>query len=257
MYALITGAAQGIGKAIADQLGKRNFNLLLIDMDEDKLKTTVSELATKYSVEVLYLVQDLSEVGFHTKIFEWSKPLHGNLQVFVNNAGYGLHGAFEKLPLEQQINMLQVNILSMVTLTSLFIPILKKINTSYLLNVSSTTAYQAIPYLTTYAASKAFVLSFTRGLQYELKDSNLSVSCLCPGSTDTNFVNRAGMNDRIKKKAKQFNMTPEQVANYSVDRLFRKRIEIIPGFLNQLNSFVPRFLPKRFIEKFAGKLYSP
>lgn len=255
MYALITGAARGIGKAIAVELAALHYDVILVDFDEYKLSNTAAELQDVYGTTAVAIHQDLSEVDCHTNIFEKTLPYHDKLHIVVNNAGYGLSGAFDKLSLDEQVNMIQVNLLAMVKLTSVFIPVLKGNENTYLVNVGSTTAYQSIPYLAVYAASKAFVLSFTRSLQYELKSSNVSVSCVCPGSTDTDFVNRAGMNDRVKKMAQAVNMTAEQVAKQTVKNMLERKVEIIPGFLNKLNSLVPRMIPKRIIESIAANIY--
>ncbi len=126
-----------------------------------------------------------------------------------------------------------------------------------MLNVGSTTCYQSIPYFNIYAASKAFVYSFTRGLRFELRNTPVSVSLLVPGSTDTNFVHRARMTEATKKAAEKFNMSPDVVAKIAVRGLFRGKAEIIPGFSNKLHAFFPRFVPKRLVEKLGANIYKP
>jgi short-subunit dehydrogenase len=177
--------------------------------------------------------------------------------VVVNNAGYGLNGRFEELSVKDQLNIIDVNIRAQVSISHTFIPILRSFPRSYLLNVGSTTAFQTVPFLNIYAASKAFVLSFTRGLRFELRQSPISVSCLIPGSTDTDFVNRAGMGLKTLRIADRFNMTPEKVAKIAVKGLFAGKAEIIPGFTNRLNGFLPKFFPKIFVEKIAAGIYEP
>jgi short-subunit dehydrogenase len=127
---------------------------------------------------------------------------------------------------------------------------------SYLLNVSSTTAYQAVPTMSIYAATKAFVLSFTRGLRYELQDSQVSVSCLSPGATDTDFSTRAKMNEGLKATANKVNMTPEAVAKIAINGLFNQNAEIIPGFINAFSAKMTAFTPKSLVEKIAGGIYT-
>jgi len=254
-YALITGAAKGIGRAIAEELAIRNFNLLLVDMDVDQLYASAKQLERQYAVEVLPLHIDLSQEDAAEQVLNFTRPYHKELNVVINNAGYGLNGAFENISLSEQLNIIDVNIKAVVKLSYAYIPLLKKFNNGFLLNVASTTAYQTVPYLNVYASTKAFVLSFTRGLRHELRNSSLSVSCLSPGSTDTDFVNRAGMSEATKKIAARYNMTPQAVAGIAVTGLFKGVPEIVPGFTNKLNAFLPKFFPKWLVEKIAGNIY--
>jgi short-subunit dehydrogenase len=256
-YALVTGAANGIGKAIAFQLAGQGYDLLLVDIDQDLLTDCAAQAFTKYNRRVEYKVVDLASERAAADIFAWSQPFHPYLTILVNNAGYGLHGPFSQLSLDEQLEMLRVNILAVVRLSHIFIPVLKDRERSYLLNVSSTTAYQSVPFLTMYSASKVFVLSFTRSLRRELEGTPVSVSCLCPGSTDTNFVHRARMNDRVKATAIKFNMTPARVAEYAVNGMFSNKTEIIPGFINKLNAWLPRYFNKSLAEKVALRIYKP
>ncbi|HMO63224.1 MAG TPA: SDR family oxidoreductase [Ferruginibacter sp.] len=254
-YAIVTGAAKGIGKAIAFELAKRNYNLILIDIDEKGLLDTANDFITHKNIDVQYLHIDLCSAGAAEHIFKLTRPYHEKINVVVNNAGFGLNGAFEQLPLDEQLDIIDLNIKAQVKLSHLFIPVLKQKEKSYLLNVGSTTAYQSVPYLNIYAASKAFVLSFTRSLRYELRNTNVSVSCLSPGSTDTNFVYRASMSEKTIRIAQKFYMTPEKVADIAVKQLFKGKAEIIPGFSNKINAYLPKFFPKRFVEKIAASIY--
>jgi short-subunit dehydrogenase len=256
-YALVTGAAKGIGKAIAGELARRRYQLLLIDLDNDGLNNTAATLATDYNAVVHTLHLDLSTPGALQTIQQWTSPYHENLTVVINNAGYGINGAFEELTLSEQLNIIDVNIKAQVSISHAYLPVLRTHGRSYLLNVGSTTAYQTVPYLNIYAASKAFVVSFTRGLRYELRHSPVSVSCLSPGSTDTDFVNRARMGNSIRKTANRLNMTPESVAIIAINGLFKGHAEIIPGFTNKLNAFLPKFFPKRLVERIGGNIYQP
>ncbi|RBL88818.1 SDR family NAD(P)-dependent oxidoreductase [Chitinophaga flava] len=256
-YALVTGAAKGIGKAIAAELAQRNYHLLLIDINEASLYDTAAAIAAQYHVNVHTLHQDLSHPDALQKITTWTSEWHDQLNVVVSNAGYGLNGAFENISLEEQFNIIDVNIKAQVGLSYAYIPVLRRFPKAYLLNLASTTAYQTVPYLNIYAATKAFALSFTRGLRYELRHSPISVSALSPGSTDTDFVNRARMGDSTRKLADRFNMTPESVARTAINGLFRGKAEIVPGFINKLNAFLPKFFPKSLVEKIAGNIYEP
>ncbi|MCW3467342.1 SDR family NAD(P)-dependent oxidoreductase [Chitinophaga nivalis] len=256
-YALVTGAAKGIGKAIAARLAEKNYHLLLVDIDADNLRETATELAAQYHVNVHTLHQDLSHPDVLQQVLAWSTPYHDHLTVVVNNAGYGLNGAFETLSLTEQFNVIDVNIKAQVGLSYAYIPVLRQFPKAYLLNVASTTAYQTVPYLNIYASTKAFALSFTRGLRHELRHSTISVSALSPGSTDTDFVNRARMGSHTRSIANRFNMTAASVGKIAVDGLFKGKAEIIPGFTNKLNAWLPKFFPKAFVERIAGNIYEP
>lgn len=256
-YALVTGAAKGIGKAIAKELAARGYDLLITDIDEKNLTITEKEISKTYYRDVHSLELDLSEPDAAETILYWTQPFHKNLSIVVNNAGYGLNGSFTDIPLEKQLNIIDVNIKAQLKIAHAFIPVLKQFPKAHLLNVGSTTSYQSVPYLSIYAASKAFVISFTRSLRYELRNSGIVVSVLSPGSTDTDFVNRANMTERTKNTAKKFNMTADEVGKIAVEGLLKGKAEIIPGFTNKLNAYLPKFFPKAFVEKIAGNIYEP
>jgi short-subunit dehydrogenase len=178
------------------------------------------------------------------------------INILVNNAGYGIWGKFEKADIVHTQEMMQVNMMIPVILTHHLLPILQKSSASYILNVASTAAYQAVPTLSVYAASKAFVVLFSRGLRKELAGTSTSVTCLSPGTTDTNFMHAAGMdNPSLIKKAKKVSMSAESVAKFAVKGMFNKKAEIIPGWLNKISVALTYFVPKTLTEKIAGDLY--
>ena len=256
-YALVTGAAKGIGRGIAKELARKDFDLLLVDLDETGLAATKKEIESTSGSLVYTLHLDLSAPDALKQLISWTSIWHDELQVVINNAGFGLNGAFEQLTLNEQLNIIDVNIKAQVSLSHAYIPVLKQRSQAFLLNVGSTTAFQTVPYLNIYAASKAFVVSFTRGLRFELRNTPISVSVLIPGSTDTDFVNRARMTEAVKKTAEKFNMSPELVGKIAVRGMFKGKAEIIPGFTNKLHAFFPRFFPKLFVEKIAANIYGP
>jgi len=253
-YALVTGASKGIGKSIALLLAQKGYNLLLIARSEAELNALSAIITSTHHVDVRYHAADLSNAGAAAEIAAWYTGLAIPISILVNNAGYGQWGNFDELPLPNQMAMMRVNIDAVVGLSHYFIPFLKLQQQAYILNVCSTAAYQAVPTMAIYAASKAFVLSFSRALRYELKNTSLSVSCLCPGPTDTNFVHRAGM-DAIAELAAKFNMSPDDVAAVGIAGMFANKAEIVPGFLNKLSTTAARHSPKRFIERVTAGLY--
>jgi uncharacterized protein len=256
-YALITGASKGIGKEMAYELARRKTNLVLVARSGDILQKIASELSSKFSVDIKTLALDLSQQNAAQQVFDFCTKNSLNINILINNAGYGLWGNFEKVSLEEQNNMMQLNMSLVVNLTHLFIPELKKNKPAYIMNVCSTAAYQAVAYLTVYAATKAFILFFTRGLRHELINEGISVTCLSPGSTDTGFVARARMNERLKKTADKFNMKPGQVAKIAIEGMFNKKAEILPGLTNLISVKAVGLMPKSLSERIAKKLYSP
>lgn len=253
-FALITGASGGIGYYFAHELAKRKHNLILIARSEDKLHKLAEELKEKYSISCYYLPKDLSQPGAAQQIADWCKINRYGVDILINNAGYGLFGAFETKSIEQITNMMQLNMTTLVELCHIFIPQLKSKSQSYILNVASTAAYQAVPTLASYAASKAFVVLFTRGLRYELKNTNLSVTCLSPGTTSTNFMDRAGM-ESLKERAAKVSMPAEVVAKIGIEGMFKGKAEIIPGFVNRFSAKLTGLVPKVLTEKIAASLY--
>jgi uncharacterized protein len=252
-YALITGASKGIGEAIAYKLAAKGHDLLLVARSGDLLTKLAAALAEKHKITVHVLAIDLSESTAPGAVAAWAES-KGPVNILVNNAGYGLWGKFGTLPLEEQLNMLQLNVISLISLTHLLLPVLKRFERSYVLNVASTTAYQAVPGMSAYAASKAFVLSFSRGLRHELKDTGVSVTVVSPGATDTHFMERAEM-QALEETAKKVIMTPEAVAEAAVKGLFVRNAEVIPGAINKINAASVRFAPKSLVEAVAWGIY--
>jgi short-subunit dehydrogenase len=254
-FALITGASKGIGKAMAFQLAERGYDLALVARNEELLQQTKAEAEAKYKVKVQVLAIDLSTPYAAKEVFDWSQHNNFPVSILVNNAGYGLSGAFEAYPLEQHLNMLQVNCATVVQLCYLFLPQLKNHSNAYILNIASTSAYQAVPYLSLYAGSKALVVQFTRGLKHELRKTNVSVTCVSPGPTETGFNDRAKVGPKALKAAEKVIMKPEQVAKIAVDSMFKRKTEVVVGVMNKLGGFLAWVLPKKLVESTTAKLY--
>ncbi|RZK31630.1 MAG: SDR family oxidoreductase [Hymenobacter sp.] len=255
-FALITGASRGIGRALALDLAQRGYDLLLVARSADQLQALAQEVHIRHERQAQVLALDLTLPDAAAAVSTWAAhQAPAGLAVLVNNAGYGLWGRFEQLNLEEQLNMLQLNLTLPVQLTYALLPLLRRAPKGYILNVASTAAYQAVPSLTVYAASKAFVLSFSRGLRYELKGSTVSVTCLSPGATTTDFGNRAGMGTELQAVANKVSMTAEQVANAGLKALFAGRAEFIPGVLNKVSAGLTSVVPKPIVEKIAAGIY--
>ena len=254
-YALITGASKGIGRAISQELASRGINVLLVARDYLLLEELANSLKAAHQIEAHYLALDLATTDAVSKLNQWIETNNYSINILVNNAGYGLSGPFTDYPIAEHKAMMQVNMTVPVELTAALIPQLKNNQPSYILNIVSSAAYQSVPGLSTYAASKAFMLSFSRGLRYELRKKGISVTAVSPGSTDTGFATRAKVGAKGLKAAEKVNMTPEAVATIAVKAMFNKKAEVITGFINQLGAFLVWLFPKKLAEKTAAGIY--
>jgi short-subunit dehydrogenase len=255
-YALITGASKGIGKEIAIELASRKYNLVLVARSEEILSEFSKKVSNEYGISCLYVSADLTTDEGIEKTISFVQKNNIQLSILVNNAGYGLWGRFDELEFEDVNSLMKINIYLPVKLTYQLLPNLKKSNKSYILNIASTTAYQAVPKLAIYAACKTFLIQFSRALKYELRKSNVSVTCVSPGTTDTNFMNAAGMHsEAIRKKAEKVKMQPKQVAKFAIDSMFAGKNEAIPGWINKISVALIPFLPKALTEKIAAGIY--
>jgi uncharacterized protein len=254
-YALITGASKGIGRAIAKELASRKVDILLVARSENLLTELRKEIEERYKVQCDYFVCDLSDSQAPEHLYNWCTDQKFSVNILVNNAGYGLSGSFESRPIEEHIGMINVSMLSTIKLIHLFLPQLKQQTKAYILNIGSSAAYQAVPYLSTYAAAKSFIVSFSRALKHELRNSNVRVTVVSPGVTDTDFPMRANVNEKGLKTAEKISMTPEQVAKIAVKSMFKEKTEVLTGFITKATTFFVKLLPKKFSEKTAAKFY--
>ncbi len=255
-YAIITGSSKGIGKSIAIELAKKKIDVLLIARSSDLLDILAKEITTTYAVKAHCLVIDLAAPEAPNQVKQWCIHNNYKVNILVNNAGYGLSGAFEKYSLKEYNDMLQININAVTSLCHIFLNDFKKLPEAYILNIASTTAYQSVPCFSMYAASKAFIKSFTRSLSYELRKTNVSVTCVSPGGTDTDFAVRAAVSNQALKAADKFNMTTNAVAKIAVDAMFNKKTEVITGVVNKVGAFLSWLLPQKFVEGNLYKIYN-
>lgn len=254
-FALITGASGGIGLAFARALASQKHDVLLVARSADKLQGICQELTHQFKVQADYLSLDLSRMDAALEVEQWLKQKNYGIDILINNAGFGSWGNINDLSREELNQMMQLNMLTLADLCKVLIPRLKANKKAYILNVASTASYQAVPTLATYAATKSFVLIFTRGLRWDLKGTPISVSCLSPGTTTTGFMDRANMNESLKKKAEKVTMTPEAVAKIGLKGMYNGKAEIIPGAINWISAKAAEILPKGLPESIAGSLY--
>lgn len=240
---LITGASAGIGLELARIFAQHKSNLILVARREDTLKSLAGELSSKHKVDCRVLAADLADPTAPTTIFEYASKEGMNVDVVVNNAGFGANGKFAELPAQTQLNILQVNITALVHLSRLFLPSMIERRKGGILNVASTAAFVPGPLMAVYYSSKAFVLSFSEALANELAGTGVHVSCLCPGATATEFQSVANM-----KNAQLFEgplvMDAATVARMGYDGLRRNQAVVICGLANQMLVAASRVIPR-------------
>lgn len=194
-------------------MAKQGYPLLLAARSEEELKALSDDLQVKHGINTAVLSIDLSTNDASQTLTDWVKSNNFPVGILVNNAGYGVWGDFSKSSLTDQLGMMQLNMNVVVELSHLLVPTLLQQKQAYILNISSTAAYQAVPTLAVYSATKAFVLSFTRALRFELAQTSISVTCFSPGPVDTGFAARAGLS-ALNKMAEKFNMQSDEVAKW-------------------------------------------
>ena len=246
---LITGASSGIGAAFARKLAARGRNVFLVARSEDKLIALCNELGRLTSIRAQYLALDLRHPDAGAQLFEETKKRELEIDMLINNAGFGSMGDFVKLDLNHELEMIQLNISALVDLTQRFLGPMRDRNRGTIINVASTAGFQAVPYMATYAATKAFVLSFSEALWEENRAHGVHVMALCPGVTETNFFEAAGI-DRPPMRTIQ---TPEEVVETALRALPREKSTVISGWTNLLTVEAERFFPRSFVTKVAGK----
>lgn len=239
--ALITGAASGIGLALANEFAKHGHRLVLTSRISSELTEVASKISATHGVEVGIIAADLERETAAQEIFEALKQDGTAVDVLVNNAGLGSRGLFWDIPIEKHLSIIRVNIEAVLRLTHLFLPVMKQRRRGKILNVASIASFEPGPLLASYHASKAFVLSFSEALATELADSGVTVTALCPGPTDTDFFPKAGMlNTRAFQKAKV--MAPAEVAEIGYGALMRGDRTVVAGGMNKALVMARRFM---------------
>jgi uncharacterized protein len=255
-FAVITGASKGIGKELALQLAAKGYSILAIARSEPLLQQLCEQLTNEYKVQALYLAIDLSQYNATETINQFIQQKQLPISILINNAGYGISGSIMQQSPTNLQQMMQVNMHVPVQLNQLFIPyFLQQAMPCYIVHIASTAAYQAVPGLTAYAATKAFIQNYSRGLQYELRKTNISVTCVSPGPTDTDFPNRAQVGKKAQQTAEKVNMSAKEVATITIAAMLSKKNEVITGWLNKITTGLVWLLPKRISEKMAGDIY--
>jgi len=250
---LITGASSGIGEAFARRLAARGENVLLLARTEDKLASVCNELGRANDISAQYVAMDLAETDAAARLFEETKRRGLEVEMLINNAGFGSMGDFTAFDIERDMKMIDLNVKALVALTHYYLPPMRERKSGTIINVASTAAFQGVPYMAVYAATKAFVLSFSEALWDENRAYNVHVMALCPGVTQTNFF-AAANTDKPPMRAMQ---TPEQVVDTALKGLKRGKSHIVSGWANYLTTETERLVPRWLVARIAGKAMRP
>tara|TARA_Y100001970_G_C14246139_1_gene868417 strand:+ start:1176 stop:1967 length:792 start_codon:yes stop_codon:yes gene_type:complete len=244
---LITGASSGIGESLAIKLDKLGANLILTARSKDKL----DKLALKMN-NAIVVAGDLSDRDFPPNLYDEIVSKNIEIDILINNAGFGYSGLFLDSSLDNYKEMLDLNIYGLTSLTHLFLPAMVKRGSGGIINISSLASYQPIPYFTVYAATKAYVTSFTLGLYEEYREKGIKVLGVCPGYTKTNFNKRASMDST--NPATGYIMTSDTVAEQSLKAYEQGKFLIINGAINKFTRWFMNFIPKSLALKIAKKI---
>src|ERR1041385_606195 len=248
--AIITGASSGIGEVFARKLAARGRNVLLVARSEDKLITLCNELGRSNSIRAQYVALDLSKPEAPKQLFDEAQERGLFVDLLINNAGFGSMDEFSKLELSRELNMIDLNVKALVELAYRFLkPMIEK-HQGAVINVASTAAFQPVPYMATYAATKAFVLSFSEALWEENRTHGVKIMALCPGVTETNFFEAA----RGEKPPARISQTPEEVVDTALRGLAQGRSHIISGWTNFFMTQSERIVPRSFVIRLAGRM---
>lgn len=251
---LITGASYGIGEAFARRLAADRAQLILTARSRDRLDALAQELQQRHHISVNVIAADLAQPIAAEELFRETERLNLQVDLLINNAGFGANGEFARLPLARQLEMIQVNVNALVALSHLYLQPMLERRAGAIINVASTAAFQAVPYFAVYAATKAFVLTFSEALWEEYRERGVRTLALCPGPTTTNFQEVAGTERRHSSKRFQ---TPEEVVEAGLQALARGRSHVVSGFGNLVQTEIERFVPRDLVTRVAGRIYRP
>lgn len=249
--ALVTGASAGIGEEFARQLAARGYNVVITARRKDRLDALAREITHAHGVEVEVIEADLgAEDGVAAIEARVGK---GDIAVLINNAGFGNSGRFGEIPLERELLELDVNIRALTRLSHAAIPHLRAKGRGTIINVGSTGSYVPVPYMATYAATKAYILSFSEALHEEARGYGVTVTCLCPGGTATEFQEVAGFEaSRVPRIAMA---SPESVVRAALDGARSGSAIVVPGMSNKATANLPRILPRFAVRKLSGNVF--
>jgi len=246
-YTLVTGASSGIGLALAKIAAKENRNLVLVARDEKNLKSVKNQILEHYKVGVEILAIDLSKTDAATRVYEFCEKNNIFINELINNAGFGDYGNFNSSDIKKQLSMIDLNVRCLTELTHLFLPAMIAQKSGRILNLGSVASFLPGPLMSVYFASKNYVLSFSRALSEELRGTGVTVTCLCPGATNTGFGKTAAVSDTHSTAHPK--TTADEVAHYGWYHLQQGTPVAIHGKGNQISIFLTKFVPRNALAK--------
>jgi short-subunit dehydrogenase len=254
-WALVTGASAGIGAALAEELARGGTNLVLTARRRERLEELAQKVEAAHKIQTRIFVADLTQADAPEKIFQFTKEQGIEVELLINNAGFGAYGEFQTVETDKLTEMVQVNCAAVVHLTRLYLPEMAARRHGDVLVVASTASFQSVPYLSTYAATKAFDLLFAEGLAEEMKPYGVRVCALCPGSTESEFAEVAGQSHIAATRANR--ETAEKVAQTGLRALAAGKSYVISGLGNYLGMLGQRLVSRRMVARVAARMFRP
>ncbi len=254
-WALVTGASAGIGQALAEELAAGGTNLVLTARRKERLEELGLRLAEKHKIQTQVFVADLAETTAPEKIFAFTKAKGMEVELLINNAGFGRYGEFHTAEIPRLLEMVQVNCSAVVHLTRLYLPEMVARRRGDVMILASTASFQSVPYLSTYAATKAFDLLFAEGLAEEMRPYGIRVCALCPGPTVSEFNEVAGQTHITS--AMRSRETAEKVARTGLRALAAGKSYVISSTGNYLGVHMQRLVPRRMVSRIAAGMFRP
>jgi short-subunit dehydrogenase len=252
-FTLITGASGGIGEAFARRLAAEKHNLVLVARSEKRLHEICDELMLRHGVTAHYVALDLNEFEADQRLFDETERHGMEVDWLINNAGFGSMGDFADLDLERELEMINLNISALVALTHRYLRKMRERRGGTIINVASTASFQPVPFMATYAATKAFVRSFSEAIAEENRPFDITVTAFCPGPVDTGFFSAAEIKPDVKNLMFQKGIqTPEEVVDTALSAAGRGRAQIIPGWKNYILARLVNVVPDSIITRTVG-----
>lgn len=246
--ALITGASSGLGKEFARIFAREGNNVVITARSKEKLESLAKEIQSEYGIEATVIPVDLGNMDEVQELYETIKNKGITIDYLVNNAGFGMYELFHEADYARQEQMIQLNITALTKLCHLYINEMKKQGSGRILNVASTAAFQPGPTMAVYYATKAYVLHFSEAIANELKDSNITVTTLCPGATKTEFMDVADLHESRLVKGRKL-PSAKEVSEYGYKKMMKGKLTVIPGLMNKIGANSVRFMPRKMVLK--------
>jgi len=249
-FTLITGASSGIGEAFARRLAAEKHNLILVARSEERLHALCDELAVKHQIACNFVALDLTEPDANVRLFNETERNGWDVDWLINNAGFGSSGDFGTLDLEKELGMIDLNVRTLVGLTHRYLGKMRERRRGTIINVSSAAGFQPIPFMATYAATKAFVSSFSEAIAEENRPLGIHILALCPGSTKTNFFAASNIERPIQVKGQQ---TVEDVVDTAMKAVAKNRTKVVSGWANYLGAIAGTLVPNAISSRVMAK----